>query len=102
MPQDPFYSTPKWRRTRREHLDMSPLCCVCAALRLRTDATDVDHVVAKEKVIDPFDHGNLRSLCKMHHSQKTSAVERGKRGFYITGEDGKPVPYHVGEKNERT
>lgn len=97
MPQDPFYSTREWRKTRREHLDMSPNCAVCAAIYIATSATDVDHVVAKELVVDPYDHENLRSLCKLHHSQKTIATEgahRGKKGFFVTGLDGERIPYH--------
>lgn len=73
-----------------------PWCAVCAAIYIQTLATDVDHVRAKEKVADPFDHGNLRSLCKQHHSQKTIATEgqhAGKKAFRVTGPDGWPIPY---------
>lgn len=96
MPNDPFYSGRKWRKTRREHLDENPWCAVCAAIYISTPATEVDHVSAKEKMFDPYDHKGLRSLCKQHHSQKTIATEgahRGKKVFRVTGVDGWPINY---------
>lgn len=96
MPSDAFYSTRKWRMTRREHLYENPWCAVCAAIHIRTEATEVDHVFRKEDVDDPYDHANLRSLCKLHHSQKTLALDgthRNKKGFTVAGEDGLPIPY---------
>lgn len=75
---------------------MHPNCAVCAALRIHTPAIEVDHVVAKEKMADPFDHEGLRSLCKKHHGQKTIATEgrhKGKKAFRVTGLDGYPITY---------
>lgn len=96
MAHDPFYSTRKWRATRRQHLDSNPWCAVCYAIGITTEATEVDHVQAKEGMLDPFDHAGLRSLCKQHHSQKTIATEgqhKGKKPFKVTGPDGWPIPY---------
>lgn len=81
---------------RATHLRAHPWCAVCAAVGYRTKATDVDHVKAKELVDDPYDHANLRSLCKQHHGQKTILTEgrhRGKKRFEVTGADGFPIPY---------
>lgn len=75
---------------------MHPFCAVCAVLRINTQATEVDHVIAKEKMLDPYEHSGLRSLCRQHHSQKTISTEgqhRGKKEFRVTGPDGWPIPY---------
>lgn len=96
MPQDKFYWSRAWRKTRAEHLEHNPWCAVCAAIDIVTAATEVDHVVAKERMIDPHDHDGLRSLCKPHHGQKTIATEgrhKGKKAFTVTGPDGFPIPY---------
>lgn len=96
MSNDSFYHGRKWRVTRAEHLADHPFCAVCAMLRIRTTATEVDHVKRKELVADPYDHANLRSLCKSHHSQKTVSTEgfhKGKKPFQVTGPDGWPIPY---------
>lgn len=96
MSHDPFYWSRQWRATRAEHLSLHPWCAVCAAINIRTEAVEVDHVRAKETVEDPHDHENLRSLCKLHHGQKTIATEgrhKGKKKFTVTGPDGFPIPY---------
>lgn len=96
MPNDSFYTTRKWRACRREHLDVNPWCAVCCAIGLPSPATEVDHVIAKESMEDPYDHAGLRSLCKSHHSQKTISTEgqhKGKKPFRVTGPDGWPIPY---------
>lgn len=96
MPQDKFYWSFEWRKTRREHLERFPWCAVCGAIGIQTTGVEVDHVVAKEKMNDPHDHRGLRTLCKLHHSQKTIATEgvhRGKKAFTVTGPDGWPIPY---------
>lgn len=96
MPSDPFYKSFKWRKTRAEHLEQHPWCAVCAAIHIETPANEVDHVRAKEGMLDPYDHGGLRSLCKQHHSQKTVYVEgfhKGKKPFRVTGADGWPMNY---------
>lgn len=96
MPNDRFYLSPKWRSVRARHLRDHPFCAVCATIFIQTDATEVDHVIAKESVPDPYDHENLRSLCKTHHSQKTVATEgwhKGKRKFQVGGLDGFPIKY---------
>lgn len=96
MPNDSFYCTPKWRKTRAEHLGDHPWCCICATIHIETVATEVDHVIAKEICDDPYDHSNLRSLCKPHHSQKTNLLDganKGKRRFAVVGDDGWPITY---------
>jgi 5-methylcytosine-specific restriction endonuclease McrA len=96
MPNDSFYTGRQWRLTRREHLADHPWCAICAALNIGTPGVEVDHVIAKELVPDPYDHANLRTLCKLHHGQKTNALDRptkAKRRFTVTGLDGWPIDY---------
>lgn len=70
----------QWRIVRAGHLAWHPLCSVegCGE-----PATDVDHVQSiadhPELRLEP---GNLRSLCKQHHSQRTARDQ----GFARTGE----------------
>lgn len=64
-------------------------------LKMQTRATEVDHRVAINAGGHPFARGNLRSLCKTHHSQKTILLDgahaaSGKK-FVVTGEDGWPI-----------
>ena len=107
MPGDPFYWSAKWKQCRAEHLERFPLCAVCAAIGIETPAQDVDHVKAKERMADPYDHAGLRSVCHRHHSQKTIYTEgahrnKGKR-FMVTGPDGWPIPYgdHDGDQEDQ-
>lgn len=96
MSNDKFYWQKAWRKTRKDHLEWHPWCAVCAAIGISTEATEVDHVRRKETMIDPHDHEGLRSLCKLHHSQKTIATEgqhKGKKRFAVTGADGFPISY---------
>ena len=68
-----------WRKLRRIHLDKHPLCLHCEAEGKLTEASEVDHVVpvkiAPQRRLDPT---NLQSLCKSHHSQKTTAENAGR------------------------
>jgi len=76
---------------------MHPYCAVCATLHMQTIGEEVDHVQAKEKLLDPYDHAYLRTLCKTHHSQKTILTEgahrKGRKRFQVIGPDGWPIPY---------
>lgn len=103
MPQSPFYSSPKWRKTREEHLRRFPGCVVCKAVGFFTRAIEVDHVISMRNGGAPFDHANLRSLCKSHHSQKTIMLDGAHKAsgklLVTTGPDGYPV--HI-EKPQET
>lgn len=96
MSNDPFYSKPRWRECRADHLRMQPFCVVCLAIGIQRLAVEVDHVVRKERC-DPYDHKNLRSLCKTHHGQKTIGTEgqhrHARKRFQVTGADGWPINY---------
>lgn len=96
MPQAPFYQSAKWRKTRASHLALHPYCVVCERVKIQRKATEVDHIRAMRDGGAPFDHKNLQSLCKPHHSQKTAKWDNsgwGNKGkpLVTTGEDGYPI-----------
>ena len=67
---DKFYDTAAWRRLRREHARMHPLCVECEREGRVTALDVVDHIVPRK--IDPrrsLDPTNLRSLCHEHHNR---------------------------------
>ena len=77
-----WYNLPIWtKRLRPAHLVREPFCRECAAAGIRTPATVVDHVIPHRGDWDLFtDDGNLQSLCKYHHDQKTALEQaRDKR-----------------------
>ncbi|HEY1599708.1 MAG TPA: HNH endonuclease signature motif containing protein [Pirellulales bacterium] len=82
-PRRAFYSSRAWRRARLAHLRGEPLCRECAAQGRDTAAAEVDHILPRDPRFPDrdLDPGNLQSLCKKHHSQKTMReLNRRKRG----------------------
>ena len=68
----PLYSCARWRRLRRAYLNINPWCSDPFGVHtLRVQATDLDHIVPRRDVNDPFDVSNLQGLCKRCHSRKT-------------------------------
>jgi len=63
-----FYSTTAWRRCRAAKLARDPMCEHCS----RALASEVDHKTPIAAGGDPFDDGNLQSLCHACHSRKTA------------------------------
>ncbi|MCP4426911.1 MAG: HNH endonuclease [Chloroflexi bacterium] len=61
----------EWRRIRAAFLTRYKWCSVCGE-----PATEVDHIIPLR---DGGTHrrDNLQSMCKSHHSQKTSAIDGG-------------------------
>lgn len=100
MPQHPFYNSKPWRQARAKQLAQFPHCEVCARIGIRTFAVEVDHRKAINAGGHPFAPANLCSLCKTHHSQKTSIIDglhrASDRQLVTTGPDGWPI--HVEEK----
>ncbi len=60
----------RWRRIRKAQLGREPLCRTCQEQGRTTAATDVDHITPRRDG-GPDTPGNLQSLCRSHHSQKT-------------------------------
>jgi len=88
-------NTPEWRRVRQAVLHAEPWCRVCAMIGVKTKATEIDHVVARNKGGAIYDTRNLQPLCGMHHKSKTrlaDGMEPQRDGFtMIVGPDGFPV-----------
>ena len=65
----------RWRKVRLTHLKREPICRVCKALGIINDKNlDVDHIVPHRNDYERmWDMGNLQTLCKVHHSEKTGS-----------------------------
>jgi 5-methylcytosine-specific restriction protein A len=67
-----------WRRVRAQHLAEYPGCSVAGC---DERAVEVDHVISvRERPELRLDRGNLRSMCKPHHSSRTIADQGANRG----------------------
>lgn len=77
----------RWRRIRAAHLAENPWCVVCMAAGVYTPATEVDHVVDHKGNVESFYQGELQSLCKKHHSEKTvrENVPGGSKNYETGG-----------------
>lgn len=85
-----LYDTARWKRLRNMVLAEQPLCCMCLADDIVTEATVVDHVRPHRGDEALFwDRGNLQSLCKAHHDRDKQQMERGT--FVQFGPDGWPI-----------
>lgn len=76
-----LYLLPVWRDDLRPmQLLLEPFCRYCAKHRVRTPATEVDHVVPHRGDWAKFtDRANLQSLCHRCHSAKTMRELHEKR-----------------------
>lgn len=73
------YNTATWRKLRKAHLSIEPMCRACAGMGRHTPAKHVDHIVPVSAGGRPFpDHDGLASLCVPCHSAKTArGIEAG-------------------------
>lgn len=76
-----WYSLTVWTDDLRPtQLLREPFCRECARQGVRTWATVVDHVEPhRGNWIKFIDRGNLQSLCKHHHDQKTAREQAQER-----------------------
>ena len=65
-----------WRRKRRRHLLIEPLCRTCKAQGRVTEANTVDHIIPLARG-GADDESNYQSLCATHHSRKTATEDGG-------------------------
>lgn len=89
----PWYHTARWLRQRERQLRKEPLCAYCKAEGRIALATVADHVVPHRGNRQLFFHGQLQSLCQVHHSGAKQVEE--VRGFGTgVGKDGLPLDRH--------
>ena len=70
------YGTRHWRRLRRLILSGEPLCRECEREGRLTLATQVDHIVPRDRG-GADDDANLQPLCQSCHSRKTATEDGG-------------------------
>lgn len=66
-----FYNSTAWRRARAAYIAQHPLCVHCKEEDRITAGDVVDHKTPINQGGDPFDHGNLQTLCHRHHNIKS-------------------------------
>jgi len=69
----------RWQKARAHYLSKYPLCVECEAQGRVEVATDLDHIVPHKGDMERFwdFKNNVQSLCKRHHSIKTSKEDGG-------------------------
>lgn len=75
-----FYQRKSWKMARVLHLQSEPLCRECKKHGRLVAAEVVDHVIPITKGGDELYDGNLQSLCKSCHNNKTSKESGFIRG----------------------
>jgi 5-methylcytosine-specific restriction protein A len=93
-PHQEWYGSMRWRKRAARQLREHPLCAICEAQGLVVAAREVDHIERHGGDYRRFFEGEIQSLCRVHHEQKTAEEEGHKRrGGYSKeiGLDGYPV-----------
>lgn len=75
-----IYDTPAWRALRPAILERDNYRCQIAGRRCKGTATEVDHIVPIVAGGAPYDHRNLRAVCKPCNVARVSA-ERAEHGW---------------------
>jgi len=103
-------STRRWRRFREAWLIEHPLCVwrVEARAECGRVATDVDHIrnlgtfpEGPEREAARFDPGNVQSLCREHHEEKTvqeALLARQRARDPSAGQEPPAEPAHPGDR----
>ena len=85
-----LYGT-RWRKLRRAHLHLHPLCVMCKQDGYVRAATELDHIVKHNGNRALFyDTGNLQGLCSDHHRGFKSKLERSGKDTACDA-DGNPT-----------
>ena len=73
------YNTANWKRLRKAHLALFPMCEGCEAMGRMVLANTVDHRISVNAGGDPFpSHDGLASYCPSCHGAKTArGIEAG-------------------------
>lgn len=73
--QKGYYQTYAWKKLRKEHIQLEPLCRMCDERGLVVIANTVDHIVPRnEGGMDA--HYNLQSLCETCHAKKRNVESK--------------------------
>lgn len=70
--RDDFYHTYRWKREAKDFIQDNPLCVRCNNSGMLTPAVVTDHIIPKDKCVDPWDRTNWQPLCKKCHSIKSA------------------------------
>lgn len=73
-----FYNSALWRKTRREFLNMYPLCITCKGKGITRLASVVDHKQPMSQGGDAIDWNNLQGMCDSCHNSKSGSERHGK------------------------
>lgn len=79
-----------WAKRARRHLRANPYCAECRRQGRVQFAAVADHVKPHRGDPEKFRTGELQSLCKPHHDQKTREEERPGRLRFPRSEFGRP------------
>ena len=71
-----IYSSARWTRLRASYIVLNPICERCFGLGIIEPVFVVDHIKEIRDGGDPWDMGNLQSLCRNCHQIKTGEVVR--------------------------
>jgi hypothetical protein len=85
------YKTRAWKKIRSAQLETEPLCRRCLERGVTTAATDADHVIPWAGDLDRFYTGELQSLCRWCHAEKSSREDRDGKPRKGHDADGNPV-----------
>ena len=96
--KQPWYGTKRWQIRRAQQLRDHPLCVLCLEQHRVTAATVADHITPHKGDYNLFWHGELQSLCAMHHNTSKKHIE--DRGYHNAVDvNGAPIdPMHPANK----
>lgn len=104
MPHSPLYQSKQWKDTRGKYLALNPWCQICSKIGIKQRAVEVDHIRTVEAGGALFDFHNLSGKCRLHHSQKTMALDMNRGGrdrLVTTGPDGLPCYVEVSNRAKK-
>lgn len=96
-----LYNSSRWIKRRKRQLNENPLCALCLKQGLVTPANVADHIDPHRGDHDAFFHGELQSLCEIHHNAAKQSEEL--KGFSSAiGLDGWPIDSRHPSNNYNT
>jgi len=86
-----WYTTARWRATRKQQLQREPLCAFCKAKGYVEVATVCDHIEPHRGDPVKFWRGPFQSLCQTCHSSDKQRIESGSIPRSTFTHDGRVV-----------